>query len=128
MAYKKDEAGRAQNREYFRKWYADPANRKSHIARVQKSAAIRKALNARRVDELKRNPCTDCGLQFDPIAMDYDHRVGACKVANISTLVVSGASWAKIAEEISKCDLVCAICHRVRTKQRYPDNPSLWEA
>ena len=38
------------------------------------------------VDELKRNPCTDCGNTFPTVAMDFDHVRGE-KEASISHLV-----------------------------------------
>lgn len=69
----------------------------------------------RRIAELKSEPCTDCGLSFSPIAMDFDHVRGA-KFRPIASM--REFSWAKILDEIAKCDLVCACCHRLRTATR----------
>lgn len=56
--------------------------------------------------------------------MDFDHL--GDKTINVSTLV-KYASMAKVRLEISKCDLVCVLCHRTRTYQRAcgqtPDTP-----
>lgn len=38
-------------------------------------------------DELKRKPCTDCGLTFPPICMDFDHLDGETKTKSLATLV-----------------------------------------
>lgn len=64
---------------------------------------------------LKGEPCTDCGLTFRPEAMDFDH-VRGVKTANVSDMV--GRPTRELLEEIGKCELVCAVCHRVRTADR----------
>lgn len=66
---------------------------------------------------LKENePCTDCGRHFPHYVMDYDHVRGNKKRA-ISRM--SGEhSWNHLIEELDKCDLVCANCHRIREWQR----------
>lgn len=66
--------------------------------------------------EVKRRPCMDCGGTFDPVCMDFDHRDGATKVDTVSNLV--GCTEEKLFAEIAKCDVVCANCHRLRTKSR----------
>ena len=68
------------------------------------------------VDILKNKPCTDCGQVFPPYVMDFDHRRGEIKIGNVGTLISQTRfTKAKLIEEISKCDLVCANCHRIRT-------------
>lgn len=68
------------------------------------------------MDELKNKPCMDCKQFFPPECMDYDHRPGEVKKFEITT--GSRRSWTSILEEIAKCDLVCACCHRIRTFAR----------
>ncbi len=46
--------------------------------------------------------------------MDFDHLDPSKKMGNISDFVKLG-SFAKIRAEIAKCDVVCAVCHRIRT-------------
>lgn len=69
------------------------------------------------VDNLKRNPCMDCGQCFDPICMDFDH-VRGTKFQSVSAMVNSKYNIRQISIEIAKCELVCANCHRLRTKSR----------
>lgn len=57
----------------------------------------------------------DCGNRFPPECMDFDHRPGEIKLFGISASV---QGWQKMLDEIVKCDLVCANCHRIRTKAR----------
>lgn len=75
-----------------------------------------KKRNQEYVDRAKNNPCTDCGGVFHPCAMDFDHLED--KVDNISTMVQNKVSLVKLQREIDKCELVCAICHRIRTFNR----------
>lgn len=80
----------------------------------------RKSFQAKRdaVNAIKATPCLDCGGAFPPVCMDFDHRPGEGKTAQISQLVRTGVSLERVLEEISKCDLVCANCHRIRTYGR----------
>lgn len=68
-----------------------------------------------RMADLKSAPCMDCGDHFPSVAMDYDH-VRGVKFRMISTM--ANYSWERVLNEVSKCDLVCANCHRLRTQAR----------
>jgi hypothetical protein len=70
------------------------------------------------VNEQKSKPCMDCGGLFPPECMDFDHRPEEKKSFGISSFVARGGSLDLVALEIAKCDLVCANCHRVRTRRR----------
>lgn len=65
----------------------------------------------------KENPCVDCG-EDDFLALDFDHIDRNDKVMNISKMVRAQFSLTKIKEEISKCEVRCANCHRKRTAQQ----------
>lgn len=65
----------------------------------------------------KMKPCMDCEIVYPPYVMDFDHRPGEVKIADINRLVRQ-SNWKTIEEEILKCDLVCANCHRIRTYNR----------
>ena len=69
------------------------------------------------VRALKDNPCMDCGEKYPHYVMDFDHREGETKINSVAYII---RRWGmkKILEEIAKCDLVCANCHRERTWQR----------
>lgn len=66
------------------------------------------------VEEYKRVPCADCKGTFPAVCMDFDHVRGE-KVEGIAKMVAQSWSMEKLSEEIAKCDLVCANCHRIRT-------------
>lgn len=61
-------------------------------------------------------PCMDCGQYFPAVCMDFDHRDPKQKRFSISNDIAR--LWEKTLEEIAKCDLVCANCHRIRTHNR----------
>jgi len=59
------------------------------------------------------HPCVDCG-EKNPVVLEYDHVRGKKKRA-VTALVLSKCSLKTLIEEISKCDVRCANCHRKRT-------------
>jgi hypothetical protein len=61
--------------------------------------------------------CIDCGYNAHPAALDFDHRPGTERRwkgfgENLSR------SWDVVLDEISKCDVRCANCHRVISYER----------
>lgn len=62
------------------------------------------------------NPCADCGRYLHYCAMDFDHLNSENKIDSVANLMSKGMKAVK--EEIDKCELVCAVCHRIRTWQR----------
>ena len=82
-------------------------NRISSLARFQRNRVL--------LAQKKSNPCMDCGRQFDPCCMDFDHVRGP-KFKGVGQMVTY--SEQRLLAEIQKCDLVCAVCHRKRTQSR----------
>ena len=66
-------------------------------------------------------PCADGGRNFPPHVMDFDHVEGE-KASDVSQLVYTSTTRA-LREEVAKCEVVCANCHRDRTQRR---SPVLW--
>ncbi|MCL9971805.1 MAG: hypothetical protein NBV63_00105 [Candidatus Pacebacteria bacterium] len=98
-------------------WY--PKNRKKHISYVAKLKTKVAAFIMQRKLEGK---CLDCGFEGRraPFVLDFDHRNGlADKKFAIGDWARSVLSIEKIKAEMSKCDLVCANCHRIRTYKRF---------
>lgn len=98
---------------YFKQHYT--TNAKYY---VKKSTEARKDLE-KWYRELKDNkPCADCKVVHRYFALDFDHRDSQTKEECVSNLIAIHSSKKKILTEISKCDLVCATCHRYRTQSR----------
>lgn len=106
----------ARAREYLRAW------RDRNREHVRIDTVKRNLRNKRKklayIQEYKRNnPCLDCNNFFHPVSMDFDHVTGE-KFMGIANMIRGLFSMNKIEEEIKKCELVCANCHRVRTHER----------
>lgn len=63
------------------------------------------------INYLKEHPCVDCGYS-NILALDFHHlgnkRIGVGRA-------VANGSLKKLQEEIDKCVVLCANCHRIRT-------------
>lgn len=85
----------------------------------------RRADFRRFVDSFKDGkPCADCGGVFEPYVMEFDH-VRGVKFANVSRM--TNYRRKRVVEEISKCEIVCCVCHRIRSHKRRkkPTTPRL---
>ena len=69
---------------------------------------------------LLEHPCVDCGIK-DTRVLEFDHVRGK-KDGNISHAVNQIWSLEKLIKEIDKCEVRCANCHRIVTKERYKIN------
>lgn len=58
-------------------------------------------------------PCAHCGGLFPQVCMDYDHIDPKTKKLCVAQMM--GYSWKDIEKEISKCELICSNCHRIKT-------------
>ncbi len=93
-----------------RKWYA----RKRSID-IRRGQLIHYYLRTLFMDLLKDEPCMDCRKRFPPECMDWDHVRGK-KLLKLGESV--RYQRVKLEKELAKCDLVCANCHRTRTRKR----------
>jgi transposase-like protein len=64
---------------------------------------------------LSTGGCADCGLT-DPLVLEFDH-IGE-KTMDVAKLVHEGYSLWRVELEVSRCEIVCANCHRRRTARR----------
>jgi len=87
------------------------ANRESLLAYFRQRGADHRAFT----DSLKDCPCLDCGGSFPPYVMEFDHVRGAKRFA-IGKM--ANHSRAAIEVELDKCELVCCVCHRIRSHER----------
>jgi hypothetical protein len=67
------------------------------------------------VMELKNKPCKICGKSFHSSIMEFDHRDKNTKIMPVADMMKF--SMEKLKEEIAKCDLLCAFCHRNKTHE-----------
>lgn len=101
------------------------ANREENALKKNIKRNERQAGTKQRVRVYKeRNHCVDCGKYYAWYQMDFDH-VRGVKVAEISKMLKDGVVEWKIWSEITKCDLLCANCHRERTFKHL--GVAIWE-
>jgi len=85
--------------------------------------AYRQAYQRKRraeVNEIKLAAgCMDCGYSEHAVALDFDHLPQYEKVMSIANMIANSRTRKSIETEMAKCEIVCANCHRVRTKSRY---------
>jgi hypothetical protein len=104
--------------------YKDPKVRKKKQAEYSRKDYIsnyeerRKKINARRRelkkewDEFKNTlACTACGFAH-PAALDFHHENPKEKEHSVNQLISDGR-FKKAYEEIQKCTVLCANCHRI---------------
>jgi cytochrome c553 len=72
------------------------------------------------INSYKDKPCADCGIKYPPYVMDLDHVNPSNKFLKLSTMRRRRMSFDKIKEELVKCEVVCANCHRERTNKQNP--------
>jgi hypothetical protein len=67
---------------------------------------------------LSTKECIDCG-EKDPIVFEFDHIDPKKKFKQISRMLSGHYSWESLAEEIKKCEIRCANCHRRKTYKQF---------
>ena len=97
--------------EYYKKWVQTDTGRKS-------SASAQKRYRQRRrawLHEYKKGlSCVYCG-ESNPLCIDLDHIDRSSKKGILATMITGGYSWDAVIEEVSKCQPVCANCHRIKS-------------
>jgi 5-methylcytosine-specific restriction endonuclease McrA len=105
-----------ERREYDRSWYHKNKDRIRESKKINEKNYVKKKVAI--VDEyLKTHPCIDCG-EADIVVLDFDHINPATKKDNVSNLIYSG-SIKTVLEEIEKCEIRCANCHRRKTARQF---------
>jgi hypothetical protein len=106
MPYKDKE----KQKEYFKKWYAENREKeiKSAIKRNRRNKSEKRKFVA---EDKKLKGCCKCS-EADPCCLDY-HHIGDDKETEIATAIgIHGWGKKRLIEEIKKCVVICANCHR----------------
>lgn len=92
----------------------DNEEKRVHWRKLKKDHADRTRAVLQSIKE--NTPCTDCGKKYPYYVMEFDHvHKKSDKVSAISS-----RSRLYVLNELAKCDVVCANCHRIRTYTRNP--------
>lgn len=82
--------------------------------RVKLAADKNRLAKRQQLSEILKSGCVNCG-ESDPIVLEFDHIDPATKFMEVGNMMQSGYAWNKVLEEISKCQILCANCHRRKT-------------
>lgn len=106
MPYKDESVRKAKHAEYSRKYYE--ANKGKTLVLNMATRAKHK----QKWQEYKAGlSCTKCNFAH-PAALDFHHIDPSLKDGNIHKFVSNG-QFKKAYEEIKKCVVLCANCHRI---------------
>lgn len=89
-----------------------PYKSKEKLYEAQKRHRIK--VRGKLFDYLSTKKCIDCG-EDDPIVLEFDHKKPELKFKSLSKMLSGHWSWESLTEEIAKCDIRCANCHRRKT-------------
>lgn len=59
--------------------------------------------------------CKICGYKESAYALDLDHIDRSEKTFKLSD--AHSVSWERLHEELAKCEVLCANCHRIKTQE-----------
>lgn len=89
----------------IKQWYKDNRDRRQEASNKRNKEKKLKAI------EYLGGRCHDCEQQYEPCVYDF-HHVDGTKEKNPSAALAG--SFEKAKEELDKCVLLCANCHRLR--------------
>jgi len=108
-------------KEYNKKYYKDTPEknvlRTKHILRKQ---LLIEAVTV----PLKEKGCTDCG-EYYKSSMEFDHVSGTkeIEIGSLKKMSFSDKEMLEVlSDELAKCEVCCANCHRLRTISRQKNN------
>lgn len=89
-----------------RQRYTDQARRREEEVSAERLKFL--------IDYLREHPCVDCG-ERDPVVLEFDDLRDKCFGVGQG---FRDRNWQSVLDEIAKCEVVCANCHRRRTARR----------
>ena len=100
----------AYQREYMKRYLADPTAREKHLARVKKNSAKNRDRHRDIVSEFRSSGCAICG-EMEQCCLEAHHMDPDKKHFNIGNSAGFGYGIPKLRAELAKCICLCANCH-----------------
>lgn len=95
-------------RERNKSWYAQ--NKEYQNEKTSKQSKARRELYVSRTRKIASSYGCQLCKECDPVVLDFHHVRD--KKFHIADAVGTGVSWERIDQEIQKCVVLCANCHR----------------
>jgi hypothetical protein len=90
------------------------ANKRKYIEKAHRRNIKQRALlKGWLASYLADHKCVDCEVS-DVRVLDFDHRDPEKKKHTVSEMIRGGFPLEKVKQEVSKCDIRCSNCHRIR--------------
>ena len=93
-----------------RQYYLNKANNRNNQKRTEVISYLR--------EYLLKNPCVDCS-EADITVLEFDHKGKIQKFKAVSSLIRNRYSLEIVKNEVSKCEVRCANCHRRKTARDF---------
>lgn len=103
------------DKDYRKSYYHNNKNNAKSYA-LQSNRNIRNRNKQFIWNYLKEHPCVDCN-EADPFVLEFDHQKDKSHI--ISRMANENYSIKKIQDEIIKCVVRCANCHRRKTAKDF---------
>jgi hypothetical protein len=100
---------------YHLEWHHRTKEQRKQKIKVYKKTS-KDRLNKFILEYLLEHPCVDCG-ESDIVVLDFDHLKD--KTTSIGRMLTNGKSIITMEEEIRKCEVRCANCHRRKTAKQF---------
>jgi hypothetical protein len=102
-----------KRREQWNAWYQRNKSDPSYKQKIREFDKDRRKKLVEWFNETKSGlECKRCGFSH-PAALDFHHRNPEEKLYEVSVMPFRSISKKKILEEMDKCDVYCANCHRI---------------
>lgn len=103
------------SRKYIKNHYDN--NRKYYLEKAKRrNKNLKNQLQEYLFNYLNNSECADCG-EKDILVLEFDHREKIEKSYNISHILRNSMTLDKLTDELEKCDVRCANCHRRKTEK-----------
>lgn len=89
-------------------------NNKGNRSRCQPcNTKVRRYRAKKHAVEYLGSECKKCGWSGDISGFDFHHKKPEEKSFNINAVTIANRKWEEAKEELDKCELLCALCHRL---------------
>ena len=106
------ECNRSYQRDHYKNHRLD-----YHTKRKEWRAKFRTEIRKKIIEYFLAHPCVDCG-EKDYAVLEFDHVRGE-KKSNVASLIGNDTSWLVIKQEIDKCEIRCANCHKRKSAKQF---------
>ncbi len=111
------ECYKAHRRTYYAEHYAK--YRDQYLLRAKlRRRRLRLEFRAKMLAYLSNKACVDCG-ETDLRVFELDHIDPTRKIFSVSQATTLGYAWEDVENELTKCRVLCANCHKKRTAQQF---------